>query len=44
MATDLHGVASHATMRPEVGRGRGRSDHGAMACRGDSVRMKINRP
>jgi hypothetical protein len=41
MATDLHGVGSHATMRPEVGGGHGCGDHGAMACRGESVRMKI---
>jgi hypothetical protein len=42
MATDLHGVGGHATMRPEVGRGRG--DHGPIACRGESVWIKISRP
>ena len=44
LAADLHGVHSHATTRPEVGRGRGCDDHGAMACRGESVRMKISCP
>ena len=44
MATDLHGVGSHATTRPEFGRERGRGDQGAMAWLGESVRIKINRP
>ena len=44
LATDLHGVRSHATTRPEVGRGRGCGDHGAMACRGESERIKISLP
>jgi hypothetical protein len=44
LATDLRGVRSHATTRPEVGRGRGCGDHGAMACRGESVRINISRP
>ena len=44
MATDLHGVDGHATTRLEVGRGRGCGGHGAIACRGESVRMKISRP
>ena len=44
MATDLHCVGDHATMRLEPGDGRGRGDHGAMACRGESMRIKISRP
>ena len=41
MATDLHGVDGHATTRLEVGRGGGCGGHGAIACRGESVRMEI---
>jgi hypothetical protein len=43
VGTGFHGVCTHATTRPEVGGECGRYDHGAMACRGESIRMKISR-
>ena len=44
VTADLHGVARHAAADRTVAADVSAADHGAMACRGVSVRMKISRP